>query len=352
MSPSPGGVGRYAARLAVALASLGVELAPVVALHSEQKVRAAWQDAGLAGAVPLPRRLPFPRPLLYDSWHLVGWPPVAPGADLVHAPSLAVPPKGRQPLVVSIHDAAPWVWPETFGWRGRWFHSSGARAAAKRADLVLTGTQAAAAEIEEHLHLSPARIEVVPYGVGPPVAPDPSALRRLGLAGKTYVLWVGSLEPRKGVATLAQALGKLAARDQLELVLAGYAGWKAAPPLGPNVRRLGRVSDAELQALYAGAAVFAFPSLHEGFGLPVLEAMAAGVPVVASDIPALREVAGEAAVLAPPGDAAKWAEALEYVLSLAGEERAALVEGGRKRAAAFSWQATAERTLELYRRLV
>jgi glycosyltransferase involved in cell wall biosynthesis len=390
LSPSPGGVGRYAARLAAALAGLGVELAPVVARHSEDEARVAWEEAGLAGTVPPPLRLLLPRPLLYDSWHLLGWPPIGGNADLVHAPSLAVPPKGGQPLVVSIHDAAPWVWPETFGWRGKWFHATGARAAAKRADLVLTGTHAAAEELEEHLHLPPSLVEVVPYGVGPPVPPDPTALRRFGLTGQCYVLWVGSLEPRKGVSTLVEAVGKLSSRRQsarlegpspaprerppapghaleareertpapgegqpaLQLVLAGYAGWKAAPPAAPFVRRLGRLADAELQALYAGAAAFAFPSLHEGFGLPVLEAMAAGAPVVASDIPALREVAGDAALLVPAGDAGKWAEAIEAVVCLDQPQRAAVVERGRARAAQFTWRATAERTLELYRRLV
>lgn len=368
MSPSPGGVGRYAARLAVNLAELGVELAPVVARHSEAEVRAAWEEAGLAGEVPLPRRFALPRPLLYDSWHLLGWPPVvgevsgmaagkvagmaagkvAGKADLVHAPSLAVPPKGGKPLVVSIHDAGPWIWPRAFGWRGRWFHAAGARAAARRADLVLTGTRAAAAELEERLRLPAARIRVVPYGVDPPVRPDPGTLHRYRLK-QGYVLWVGSLEPRKGVDTLVEAMSRLGA----PLVLAGYAGWKtAAPTPQPFLRQLGRVTDAELQALYAGAAAFAFPSLHEGFGLPVLEAMAAGAPVVAADIPALREVAGDAALLVPPGDASAWCEALQAVLALGQVERANVVERGRLRAATFTWRATAERTLELYRQLV
>ena len=105
---------------------------------------------------------------------------------------------------------------------------------------------------------------------------------------------------------------------------------------GPSLRQLGRVPEHELQALYAAATVFAFPSLHEGFGLPVLEAMSAGVPVVASDIPAIREVAGDAAVLAPPGDVGAWAEALSEVLG-SPSLQAELAGAGRRRAAAFSW---------------
>lgn len=352
LSPSPGGVGRYAARLAAGLADLGAEVLPVVAYHRQAQVRARWQEAGLAGPVRLPRRLWLPRPALYDAWHLLGWPEIGKGADVVHAPSLAVPPKGTEPLVVSIHDAGPWVSPQAFGRRGRWFHQMGARAALRRADMVLTGSQAAASELAHYLGLAPERIRVVPYGTGPLGTADPAALNRFGLRGQSYLLWVGSLEPRKGVGTLVEAVGRLPAGLRPLLVLAGYEGWKVPPPEAPGILRLGKVSDGELQALYGAAAAFCFPSLHEGFGLPVLEAMAAGAPVVASDIPAVREVAGGAALLVAPGDPAKWAEALEAVLSMGSAERDAVVEAGRRRASLFSWRATAERTLELYRQLV
>jgi glycosyltransferase involved in cell wall biosynthesis len=121
--------------------------------------------------------------------------------------------------------------------------------------------------------------------------------------------------------------------------------------LGPALRELGRVSETELKALYDGASVFAFPSWHEGFGLPVLEAMVAGVPVVASDIPALREVAGEAAVLVPPGRPEVWADALSRVLG-SSSLRAELKGAGRQRAALFSWKKTAEATLAIYEELL
>lgn len=345
-------MGRYASRLAAGLATLGVEVRAFVAYHAPAQVEARWQEAGLAGTVPMPTCLPLPRPALYDAWHLLGRPQIGTGTDLVHAPSLAVPPKGEQPLVVSIHDAGPWVSPEAFSLRGRWFHAMGARAALRRADLVLTGTEAAAGELAHYLKLAPERLRVVPYGTGPPVGPDQVALSRFGLLGRRYVLWVGSLEPRKGVGTLVDAVARIPAARRPLLVLAGYEGWKMRAPTGEGVRRLGPVTEAELQALYSGAAAFCFPSLHEGFGLPVVEAMAAGVPVVASDIPAVREVSGGAALLVPPGEAAKWAEAIEAVVSMAAAERRALVEAGYQRAALFTWRATAERTLELYRQLV
>jgi glycosyltransferase involved in cell wall biosynthesis len=391
LSPSPGGVGRYSAKLVASLARLGVEVQPVVARHTPAQLRAAWCEFGLEGldrtghrpgrdASPLV--LPLPRPVLYDAWNLVGWPPRRwpSDVDLVHAPSLAVPPKQGKPLVVSIHDAAPWIFPDAFTARGRWFHTMGSRAASRRADLVITGTAAAAAELATYMALPPERVRVVPYGVDLPpwrprsdeTGPDETGadetgavLSRFRLAGVPYVLWVGSLEPRKGVGTLVTAMAQLARRlvrassPAPALVLAGYPGWQNSSllpaadvaRLGQSFRQIGRVTEAELWALYAGAAVFAFPSRHEGFGLPVLEAMAAGVPVVASDIAPLREVSGDAAVLVPPGDAGAWAEAIEALLA-DGPRRAQMAAQGRRRAELFSWASTAAATLAVYRELV
>jgi glycosyltransferase involved in cell wall biosynthesis len=366
MSPSPGGVGRYTAKLVSNLAALGVDVTTVVARHTPEEVRTAWAEFDL-GALPGPTVLPLPRAALYDSWHVLDWPPLsrAAGVDLVHAPSLAVPPKHGKPLVVSVHDAAPWLFPASFPLRGRWFHHAGVRAARRRADRVLTGTEAAASELRAHTSLPPGRLRVIPYGVDHPyVRPEPeevqAVLRRYDLHDQQYVLWVGSLEPRKGLATLVSAVVMLARSSPPPiLVLAGYAGWRNAniispedrAVLGPALRELGRVSETELKALYDGASVFAFPSWHEGFGLPVLEAMVAGVPVVASDIPALREVAGEAAVLVPPGRPEVWADALSRVLG-SSSLRAELKGAGRQRAALFSWKKTAEATLAIYEELL
>ena len=366
MSPSPGGVGRYTAKLVGNLAALGVDVNPVVARHTPEEIKSVWAEFGL-GSVPGPTVLPLPRAALYDAWHLVDWPPLTRDArvQVLHAPSLAVPPKSRRPLVVSVHDAAPWLFPDSFPLRGRWFHHAGMRAAARRADAILTGTEAAAAELRAHTSLPASRIRVIPYGVDHPYAgPEPeeawAALERYHLSDTQYVLWVGSLEPRKGLGTLVAAAATLARQDvALTLVLAGYSGWRNAnvispddrAALGPRLRELGRVPDPDLQALYANASVFAFPSVHEGFGLPVLEAMAAGVPVIASDIPAIREVAADAAVLVAPGDAGAWAEALLRVLEDPSVQ-ADLAGSGRRRAALFSWRRTAEATLAVYEELL
>lgn len=368
LTPSPGGVGRYAAQLATHLVALGVEVIPVVARHTEEQVENVWRDLELAELLPRPRRLPLPRPVLYDAWNIFSWPPMVgrgQKVDVLHAPSLAVPPRQGSPLVVSVHDAAPWRHPEAFTSRGLWFHRAGLRAALKRADVILTGTAAAADELAELAHLPLERTRVVPYGVDlstprPAPAEIEAVLARHHLGSTPYVLWVGSLEPRKGVATLVSAMARLAGGGPAAtLVLAGFPGWQNADllagpdvaALGPFLRRLGRVGEAELRALYAGASVFAFPSVHEGFGLPVLEAMAGGAPVVCSDIPPLREVADGAAVLVPPGEVDAWAQALAGLLGSPGQ-RAALVAKGRGRAEQFSWEATATATLGVYRELV
>jgi glycosyltransferase involved in cell wall biosynthesis len=343
---SPGGIGRYTAQLLTVLPRVfaGDEVVPFTARHPAAVVAAVL---GAAGVDPATIRravvLPWPRPLLYEGWLAVGRPrlPGLGGAELVHAPSVAVPPHPQVPLVVTVHDTAPELFPESFPARGRHFHRQGLAAAARRADLVLTVSAAAAEEITRHSTIRSDRIRVVPNGVSPLHIEPARRLELLtarGLAGRPYVLWVGSLEPRKGVATLVAAMARLQRRrgqvpsgseGGAQLVLVGYPGWltDALVPaaeraaLGDDLHQLGPVSEEELWSLYGGAAVFAFPSRHEGFGLPVLEAMSQGAPVVASDIPAIREVAGGAAHLVPPGDVERWADALEDLLGDEAERR-------------------------------
>ena len=212
---------------------------------------------------------------------------------------------------MTAHDAAPLLYPETYPRRGRRFHAQGLAAAAKRADLVITVSHAAADELVAFTAIARERIRVVPNGVDLEIADDEAveAVRReYGLGDTPYVFWVGSLEPRKNVGLLVEAFAHWAAYTDLPhlLVLAGPAGWMEdeasvlapARRLGDRVRTIGRVGDPMLSALYRGADLFAFPSRHEGFGIPVLEAMAQETPVLAADIPALREVASGAAARA------------------------------------------------------
>lgn len=340
---------------------------PFTARHPQREVVAALAGAGITAA---PSVLSLPRPLLYEAWHSFG---VAgperlarsvAGADVVHAPSLAVPPRGRRPLVVTAHDAAPELFPEAFPKRGLRFHRLGLAAAARRADLVLTVSHAAADELVSLTPIPAARIRVVPNGVD---APDVAAgeVRRVlearGLAGREYVLWVGSLEPRKNVGTLVAAMARLhrQRRSDAVLVLAGYSGWLHAglvdeadrSALGDALVQAGRVGEDELWALYAGATVVAVPSRHEGFGYPAVEAMSQGRAVVAADIAALREVTGGAATLVGPDDVTGWCDALEGLLvDEAARQRAG--DAGRIRAASFTVQRALSGVAAVYDELV
>ncbi|MGQ0802407.1 MAG: glycosyltransferase family 4 protein [Actinomycetota bacterium] len=366
-----GGVGRYTAELARLLPGLAagdpddaVELVPFVARHRADRVAAALGDVGLDGLDPVV--LALPRPVLYDAWHDLGRPGLGAVArrrgplDVVHAPSVAVPPRGRYRLVVTVHDAAPLVHPETYPPRGRWFHRRGIAAAARRADLVITVSRAAADEIDEYTDIPPDRVRVVPNGVDLTEASAEevaSARTAFGLDDRPYVLWLGSLEPRKNVGLLVEAFARWVAMHDVPhlLVLAGPAGWLdedvavlgPARRLGERVRTIGRVGDDHLRGLYRGADLFALPSRHEGFGIPVLEAMAQGTPVACSDIAALREVAGDGARFVAADDPDAWAAVLDELLHDQ-DARALLAAAGRRRAGEFSWARCAEETRAVY----
>ena len=369
LQPAPGGIGRYTAELARLLPTLPstdgdeITLVPFVARHRREEIEARLREFGLAGIDPVV--LPLPRPLLYDAWHLVRRPRLGRSrrlryADVVHAPSVAVPPKSDAPLVVTAHDAAPLIYPETYPRRGRRFHTQGLAAAAKRADLVITVSQSAAEELAMYTSIPPERMRVVPNGVDLEIARDAqveATRRELGLDDAPYVFWIGSLEPRKNVGLLVDAFVRWALYTDLphRLVLAGPAGWledeasvlAPARRLGDRVRTLGRVGDPALGALYRGADVFAFPSRHEGFGIPVLEAMAQETPVIAADIPALREIAAGAAILRSPDDPDAWVAALDNLLH-DDAELSRLGKAGRARAQGYSWTRCAEETRAIY----
>jgi glycosyltransferase involved in cell wall biosynthesis len=370
---APGGTGRYTARLVALLPQLtpGDTVIPFCARHTAAEVTTAYRFFGLdQDRVPEPVRLALPRPVLYEAWHHLGLPPLdwgsadLAGADLVHAPSPAVPPRGSRPLVVTVHDAAFELFPEAFPRRGRLFHRQGVKMAARRADLIITATEASAREIVERTPVTPDRLRVVPHGVDHVEAPPEdvaATLERFGLDDAPYVLWVGSMEPRKGVGTLVAAFARQATAGGRgdgpphRLVLVGPAGWLDGGQidsadvgrLGDRLRMLGSVDEGSLRSLYAGADLFAFPSWHEGFGLPVLEAMVQGTAVLCSDVPALHEVAGGAAHLVPPGDVEAWAAALAELLADPGR-RAALADAGRIRAWDFTWEQTIVGTRAVY----
>jgi len=369
LQPAPGGIGRYTAELARLLPTLSsrdgdeVTLVPFVARHRRDEIESRFHEFGLDGVDPVV--LPLPRPLLYDAWHLLRRPRLdrprrLHTVDVVHAPSVAVPPKSDARLVVTAHDAAPLLFPETYPRRGRRFHAQGLAAAAKRADLVITVSHSAADELVAYTAIPRERIRVVPNGVDLEIATDEAVgvvRREYDLGDTPYVFWVGSLEPRKNVGLLVEAFARWASHTDLPhlLVLAGPAGWMEdqasvlapARDLGNRVRTIGRVGDPALSALYRGADLFAFPSLHEGFGIPVLEAMAQETPVLAADIPALRELAAGAAMIRSPDDPEAWVAALDNLLHDEAEQ-SRLSKAGRERAQGYSWTRCAEETRAIY----
>ncbi len=218
-----------------------------------------------------------------------------------------------------------------------------------RASVIVAVSQSTADDLA-HLGVSPATVVVAPLGVTP--LPDPKPMPWLPAGG--YLLTVGETSPRKGYPVLLTALAR--ARTRIDLVIVGPAAgdeerlrtMTAELGLEARVHRLGAVADAELAALYRDALALCFPSVAEGFGLPMLEAMAAGLPVLARDIPVARELTADAGLLIGGDDPDRWAAAIDRIITEAAL-RSELADAGRKRAADFTWERTATATLEAYR---
>lgn len=264
---------------------------------------------------------------------------------------MAVPPHSK-PTVVTVHDVDFLEHPERLSRRGASFFPRAWQAALERAD-VMAVPSVVVSEAVQHHGANPDKVEVVPWGVDvrPAEPRNLNAMRsRLGFS-EPFVLWVGTAEPRKNLSGLIAAMETLDA----PLVVVGPDGWgvdldAVLAPLGNRVTRLGRLDRADLDAAYALATVFAFPSFDEGFGLPVLEAMAQGTAVVTSRGTATEEVAGGAAILVDPHDTASIRSGLAAALSDAAL-RSDHENAGLARAAQASWQQTADNYRSIFERL-
>jgi glycosyltransferase involved in cell wall biosynthesis len=283
------------------------------------------------------------------------------GCDLVHSLASTAPARGRFVRVTTIHDLNYLVVPDAhFGLR-----ALGMRVlvplAARTSHRVIADSEATRRDLEARLGVAPGKVDVVPLGLGRPstVAPTPpDELRaRYGLGERPLVLALSAKRPHKNLRGLLDALARIPAERRPVAVLPGYAtphepelrAHADAIGVAGDVRFVGWTSEADVEGLFALARAFVVPSFYEGFGLPVLEAMARGVPVATSDRASLPEVAGDAAVLFDPSDPDAIARALERILGDE-RERARLIAAGRERAAGFTWARTAELTLAAYDR--
>ena len=337
----PGGTAVAAARTLDALAEQGdLDVVGIAARHRRPPAD------GLAPSIPI-RHAPLPRRALYDSWHRLRAPSVqrlAGPVDIVHATGGVVPPSGRAALVATVNDLAFLSRPEWFTRRGVRFATRGFELARAQAAVVIAPSRSTADDLAAH-GVDRERIRVVPLAAveASPGAAEIGAVRdRYGLPG-VFALWVGTAEPRKNLAGLLRAAERTA--TAVPLVLAGPDGWgldaeALASRAACDVIRLGFVPQEELPALYAAARVFVYPSLMEGFGLPVLEAMAQGTPVVTSAGTATEEVCDDPASVVDPTDADALAAAIDAVV-IDDAEHSRRSASARARAAAFSWSATA-----------
>jgi glycosyltransferase involved in cell wall biosynthesis len=254
--------------------------------------------------------------------------------------------------VVAFHDAHLFELPEAFSPAYRLWHRALRPRLARRARVLVTVSHHAAGQLAQHLSVPRSRFRILPNSAEHilRIAPEPAGLSRAGLRPGEYLLAVGNQSPNKNIARLVAAHATDPGLPPLA-VAGGYApGVTGATVSGSDrVIPLGRVSDGELRALYEGARGFAFPSLHEGFGIPPLEAMALGTPVLASARAALPEVLGDAPIWCDPLDTGDLARGLALLARLEGEERRARIAAGRSRAAALSWGASAAGLVELLR---
>jgi len=354
----PAGAGRYTVDLVGALAGRAdLRLTLVARSHD------AGRWTRMAPAALVRAAAPRPRPLRL-AWEQVGLPRLLAGAGVAvhHGPHYTMPERAHLPRVVTVHDLTFFDHPE---WHERAkvpFFRRAIRVAAARADALVCVSQATADRLQALL--SPmAAVFVVPHGVDhgrftpeeETIGADRARLELIGLR-QPYVAFVGNPQPRKGVDVLVRAFDRMCdSVDGLVLVLAGAHGWgeaRIAAELSAmrhpdRVVRPGYLPDATVAALLRRAAAVAYPSLAEGFGLPVLEALACGAPVVTTTGTPMSSLAGEAALLVPPGDDVALAEALRHLVTGPDPERR---RRGIALAAGYTWEASAAAHVEVYRR--
>lgn len=344
----PGGTAVAAIGMASALRDRGVVDPVGVAARHRDPAPAAWTP-------PIEvKHLGLPRVALYESWHRLRRPHVESATgpiDAIHATTFAIPPR-TAPLIVTVHDLAFIHEPTHFTKRGLAFFHRGLDLARDEADVIHCPSQATADDCIAH-GFARDKVRVIPLGVDTvgPSADEIAKVKAHLSIDEPYVMWSGTKEPRKNLRGLLEAW-KIAAREKERLVLVGPSGWgegwdeqlKAAG----RVMSIGFVDARSLRSLYAGASAFCWPSIREGFGFPVLEAMAEGCPVITSRGTSTEEIVGDAGMLVDPNDTNEIAAALNELLDDPARARD-LSQRGRQRAASYTWERTGEMLEDAYR---
>lgn len=333
----PTGVGRYTRELWHALEDAGVAVSPYAVSLRGRSERSL-------------HRWRVPARTVHSLWHRFDRPSagrLVGDVDVVHGTNFVLPPT-KAAGVVTVHDLS-FLRSDAFPGARSWARM--VPWSIERAGRVITITRVVADEIADHYGIDPSKITVTHLGVAPVffgAAPlSDATLARMGIA-RPFVLAAGTLEPRKNLPRLLDAWDRLGpAKEGWSLVLAGPKGWGPGLPRTTGVVLTGWVGDETLPGLLAAADVFAFPSLYEGFGLPPLEAMAAGTPCVVGAYSTATEVVGDAAVVIDPRDVGSIGDGLDRLLRDEGMRRS-LALAGKARAAGFTWDRTARATLEAY----
>jgi glycosyltransferase involved in cell wall biosynthesis len=286
------------------------------------------------------------------------------GIDALHDPNGIAPflgDRGTRAFIVTLHEAFAYVHPSSHNWLDNWRYRWYLPYAVKRANAVITVSECSRCDLIAHLAIDPEKIEVIPEGVhsrfrdGHHGVDSPRILSRYGIS-PPYFLYVGALNARKNVPRILHAFDQVRANHpEMQLVLGGKRQWKSSEidetfdrlALGDSVRFTGYIDDEDLPVLYSSALAFLFPSLYEGFGLPPLEAMACGTPVITSNVSSLPEVVGNAAMLVDPKDVASLAHGMELLVTDT-RLRSNMGERGIQQASGFSWETAARRTLQVY----
>ncbi|MBM3130287.1 MAG: glycosyltransferase family 4 protein [Chloroflexi bacterium] len=359
LPPQPFGAANYIINLAQAL--LRIDTTNDYSIFAKP-LHAPLFDAARAQIVRTAPASPFAR----VAWEQIVLPFLArqQRLDVLHSPHYTMPLVKSVRAVVTFHDLTFFLYPQMHLLYKRVFFRTMLPLSARRADALIAISHSTRADILRVLRTPLERVTTIPYGIAPHFQPITDAQARDAFCKqhnlpRPFILYVGNLEPRKNLPTLVRAFAQLVrAGLPHTLVLAGSRGWHAAPifatirelDLSSRVVFTGYVPQSDLPMLYSAADLFVYPSLYEGFGLPVLEAMACGVPVITSNISSMPEVAGDAGILVDPNDAPALADAMSNLLTDS-SLRATLAAKGLARARMFSWERTAQATLDVYTRV-